>query len=52
MPSQPMLATGQTLLWPLDGLLSEYRETWEGKPKPLKAQVTLNEDWKKSLADW
>ena len=47
MPLQPMLATGQTLLWPLYELLSEYRGTWEAKRKPLKAQVTLTEDWKK-----
>ena len=43
---------GKTLLWPLYSLLSEYRGTWEGKPKLLKAQVTLNEDCKRSLSEW
>ena len=43
---------GKTLLWPLYMLLSEYRGTWQGKPKLLDAQVTLDEDCKESLLLW
>ena len=43
---------GKTLLHPLYIALSEYLGTWEGKPKLLAAPITLNEDCKKSLAEW